>query len=83
VNTATPTRDQAVMRQTVDRLTEVIAQLGQIADDMTDLANDAGTDIQGAQQIWKFARSAADTTDLALMIADNELKLAERAGSAA
>lgn len=44
---------------------------------LTNLAQ-AGTSIQGAEQIARFARSAADTADLALMHANNEAKLAAR-----
>jgi ABC-type transporter Mla subunit MlaD len=78
VTTTTETRDQATMRQTVDRLTETMAQLAQIADDATALANDPGSDVQGAAQIATFARAAADTVDLALMVARNEHALAQR-----
>lgn len=78
MSTTTETRDQAAMRRTVDRLTETMAQLGQIADDATGLANDPGSDVQCAAQIAQFARAAADTVDLALMVARNEHALAQR-----
>ncbi|HXT90119.1 MAG TPA: hypothetical protein VN714_12775 [Trebonia sp.] len=75
MTTTTETRDQAAMRQTVDRLTEAIALLKQTAADMLALT---GSDVLGATQIANFALSAAETADLALMVATNERKLAER-----
>jgi len=78
VTTTTETRDQAAMRQTVDRLTETMATLAQIADAATALANDPGSDVRTAVSIAGHARAAADTVDLALMVARNELALAQR-----
>lgn len=78
MTTTTETRDQAAMRQTVDRLTEAMATLGQIAADATALANDPDSDVQCAASIAGHARAAADTVDLALMVARNELALAQR-----
>jgi len=78
--TETVTRDQAVTRRAVDRLTEAIAMLNSVAADMTALA-DTDNDVLGSNQIASFARSAADTADTALMVASNEANLAEREAS--
>jgi len=80
VNT-TPTRDQAELARAVARLTEAIALLQQTAADM-DALTDAGSGVLGAT-IASIALRAAGAADVALMIATNEAKLAERAGSAA
>lgn len=74
---ATAITDQAAAQAAVDALTQAIALLKQVRDTMSDLSIE-GTGIHGTAQIVHFADSAAETADLALMVAANELKLAQR-----
>lgn len=67
--------DQVAAQRAVDRITEAIALLNQVAADMNHLAIE-GTGIETAYAIAVFARAAAANADLALMNARNELKLA-------
>lgn len=75
--TATPTRDQAETARAVARLTEAGALLTQTAADMQKLAA-TGSDVRAAQ-IADLARRAAESTDMALIVANNEAKLARHA----
>ena len=77
--TATATTDQAAAQTAVDALTQAIKLLNQVATDMNHRAA-TGTDTSAevAGQIATFAQAAVDRADLALMIASNELKLAQR-----
>lgn len=74
---ATETREQAETARAVARITEAVAMLNEVARDMDALAA-SDTDVRCAGQIASFARSAIATADLALMVATNEHKLAQR-----
>ncbi len=72
-------RDQTITAHAVAKLTGVIDQLNRLAQGLEALAGQE-TGISAAQ-IARFARSAAETADCALMVASNELKLAQRAAA--
>lgn len=69
--------DLAAAQHAVATLTGVIDQLNQLATGL-DALTARGTSIEGAADIARFARAAAEQADTALMVANNELKLAQR-----
>lgn len=73
--TATQTTDAAHAQETVDALAEATNLLLGVHEQMTDLA---GTGIRTAPQIASLARAAFDQAQGALLLARNELKLAQR-----
>lgn len=76
--TITQASDQAAAQQAVDKLTQAIALLNDVASDMNHRAAE-GTSIETACAITGFTRVAVRNAELALMNATNELKLAQRA----
>lgn len=78
--TATATTDLDAAQSAVDQLTQAIELLSKTAADMNSRAIN-GTRIETACAIAAFAQVAVRNAELALMNAENELKLARRATS--
>lgn len=74
--TTTQTTDAAHAQEAVDALLEAANQLYRVHEQMTELPADTG--IRTAPQIASLVRSAFDQAQSALLLARNELKLAER-----